>query len=130
MNCPPIPIPSVAWWCGGLYLYHGGCFVFNWLKKLFSKPEPVASMPIKEENKLLEKPCRTCGKPIFYDPSWEHIPNYCKECKRKYQDEHNIPKIMKRKCRSCGKQFTFPSTIKHYPNYGKDCRAKFKEKKA
>jgi hypothetical protein len=50
--------------------------VFNWLKKLFSKPEPVASMPIKEEPKLLEKPCRTCGKPIFYDPSWEHIPNY------------------------------------------------------
>ena len=53
--------------------------MFNWLKKLFSKPEPVASMPIKEETKLLEKPCRTCGKPIFYDPSWEHIPNYCKD---------------------------------------------------
>ncbi len=41
--------------------------MFNWLKKLFSKPE--ATMPIKEENKFLEKPCRTCGKPIFYDPS-------------------------------------------------------------
>ena len=104
--------------------------MFNWLKKIFSKPEPVASVPIKEENKFLEKPCRTCGKPIFYDPSWEHIPNYCKECKRKYQDEHSAPKIMRRKCRSCGKQFTFPSTIKHYPNYCKECRAKFKEKKA
>ena len=105
--------------------------MFNWLKKIFSrKPESVASMPIKEEPKLLEKPCRTCGKPIFYDPSWEHIPNYCKECKRKYQDEHNIPKIMKRKCKRCGKPFTFRSTIKHYPNYCKDCRAKFKEKKA
>ena len=47
--------------------------MLNWLKKLFSKPE--ATMPIKEENKFLEKPCRTCGKPIFYDPSWEHIDN-------------------------------------------------------
>ena len=102
--------------------------MFNWLKKLFSKP--VASMPIEIEPKLLEKPCRTCGKLIFYDPSWEHIPNYCKECRRKYQDEHNIPRIMKRKCKRCGKTFTFPSTIKHYPNYCKDCRAKFKEKKA
>ena len=54
--------------------------MFNWLKKLFSKPEPVANLEIKPEKKLLEKPCRTCGKPIFYDPSWEHIPNYCKEC--------------------------------------------------
>ena len=102
--------------------------MFNWLKKLFSKP--VASMPIEIEPKLLEKPCRTCGKPIFYDPSWEHILNYCKECRRKYQDEHNIPRIMKRKCKRRGKPFTFPSTIKHYPNYCKDCRAKFKEKKA
>ena len=102
--------------------------MFNWLKKLFSKPE--ATMPIKEENKFLEKPCRTCGSPIFYDPSWKHIQNYCKECKRKYQDEHNIPRIMKRKCKRCGKPFTFQSTIKHYPNYCKDCRAKFKEKKA
>jgi len=77
--------------------------VFNWLKKIFSrKTESVASMPIKEEPKRLEKPCRTCGKPIFYDPSWEHIPNYCKECKRKYQDEHSIPKIMKRKCLDYG----------------------------
>ena len=54
--------------------------MFNWLKKLFSKPEPVASMPIEIEPKLLEKPCRTCGKPIFYDPSWEHIPNYLCIC--------------------------------------------------
>ncbi len=29
-------------------------------------------MPIKEEPKLLEKPCRTCGSPIFYDADVLH----------------------------------------------------------
>ena len=105
--------------------------MFNWLKNIFSrKSEPIANLEIKEELKLLEKPCRNCGKPISYDPSWKHIPNYCKECKEKYQAEHDIPRIMRRKCKRCGRSFTFPSTIPHYPNYCRDCRAKFKEKKA
>ena len=58
--------------------------MFNWLKKLFSEKvvkaiEPESSVPSKS-NGMVEKPCKTCGKPISIDPSWEHIPNYCKEC--------------------------------------------------
>ncbi len=62
--------------------------MFNWLKKLFGKKEPVAQIQITEAPKLLEKPCRNCGNPVFYDPSWEHIPNYCKDCKRKFQQSN------------------------------------------
>ena len=51
--------------------------MFNWLKKLFHREEKsTATVAIPETPQLLEKPCRTCGKPVFYDPSWEHIPNY------------------------------------------------------
>ena len=102
--------------------------MFDWLKRLFSKMEDEKKAPASSaQDEMPTKPCRTCGKPIFYDPSWEHIPNYCKECKAKYQTEHDIPRIIRRKCKRCGRSFTFPSTIPHYPNY---CRAKFKEKKA
>jgi len=99
--------------------------LFTWLKKLFPG-KPKAVVEITEEKKMLEKPCKGCGKPIFYDPTWDHVPNYCRECKQKYRNEHEITRIMRRKCRSCGKIFTFPSNIRHYPNYCKDCRAKFK----
>ena len=100
----------------------------EWLKKMFSrKEEQPPNLVIKEEPKMVEKPCRSCGKPIFYDPKWSHIPNYCKECKQKFQEEKGLTS---RKCRSCGKTFTVPSTVKHKPNYCKTCRAKFREKKA
>ena len=102
--------------------------MFNWLKKLFGKKEPVAQIQITEAPKLPEKPCRNCGNPVFYDPSWEHIPNYCKDCKRKFQQSN--AKAITRKCRNCGRKISFPSTIEHYPNYCKECRMKFREKKA
>jgi len=102
--------------------------LFSWLKKLFSKKESVAQVQITETPKLLEKSCRNCGKPVFYDPSWEHIPNYCKECKRKFR-QSNVT-IITRKCRNCGRKISFPSTIQHYPNYCKECRMKFREKQA
>lgn len=105
--------------------------MFDWLKRLFSNMEEEKKSSASSVQEVMPtKPCRTCGKPISYDPSWKHIPNYCKECKAKYQAEHDIPRIMRRKCKRCGRSFTFPSTIPHYPNYCRDCRAKFKEKKA
>ncbi len=100
--------------------------MLNWLKKLFYKTEePQAE---DERPRFRTKPCRTCGAPISYDPSWKHIPNYCSSCKQKYREENSIPQIMRRKCRQCGKSFTFPSTIQHYPNYCRECRARFKER--
>lgn len=104
--------------------------MFTWLKKLFPG-KPKAVVEITEDRKMLEKPCKGCGKPIFYDPTWDHNPNFCRECKQKYRNEHEIIRIMRRKCRGCGKTFTFPSNIRHYPNYCPKCRAKFKaERKA
>ena len=101
--------------------------MFDWLKRLLGKkPAPVEEEQKTETPKMLEKPCRSCGKPILYDPNWAHAPNYCKECKRKFQEEKGL---VSRKCRSCGKTFTVPATVKHMPNYCKACRAKFREKK-
>ena len=65
-----------------------------------------------------------------YDPGWEHIPNYCKECRKKFIQEREekqragAPRRIKRKCKACGKYFTFPNTLEHYPNYCSDCRKK------
>ncbi len=106
--------------------------MFEWLKRLFSKPALVADTqptPVSNTEKMSIKPCKSCGKPISYDPSWQHIPNYCPECKAKYRAEHEKQKMVKRRCRSCGRTFTFPSTVKHYPNYCRECRSKFKEQK-
>ncbi len=102
--------------------------MINWLKNLFRKKHGGA-MEIVSEPKMLEKPCRSCGKSIFYDPSWDHIPNYCRECREKYRQDHDIIRVMKRKCRKCGKEFRFPSNLRHYPNYCKKCRAQFKAEK-
>lgn len=101
--------------------------MFDWLKKLVSRKEnPMASVP---EKKREIKPCKSCGKSISYNPSRDHIPNYCPECKAKYRAEHEKQKMVRRTCRSCGRTFTFPSTVKHYPNYCRECRVKFKEQK-
>ena len=68
--------------------------MFEWLKRLFSKPTPVTDTqehPISAQDAtegMSEKPYKSCGKPISYDPSWEHIPNYCPECKAKYRAEY------------------------------------------
>ena len=63
-----------------------------------------------------------------YDPAWEFIPNYCKDCKKKFAQEKEekqragAPRKIKRKCKECGKFFTFPNTLPHYPNYCPNCR--------
>ena len=103
--------------------------LFEKLKNLFRKPAPqekpaeAAKAPTR-----LQKTCKKGGKTFSYDPSWEFIPNYCKECKKQFAQEKEekqragAPRKIKRKCKECGKFFTFPNTIPHYPNYCPNCR--------
>ena len=105
--------------------------------------EPEQSVPQSAGGRL-KKACKSCGRMLPYDPSWEHIPNYCKDCRKKFAQEKEqkqragAPRKIKRKCKACGKFFTFPNTLEHYPNYCNDCRkrhqaemkAKFVRKKA
>lgn len=100
------------------------------VKKLFQKPS-LPEAPKAAEEKPAARPrkaCKKCGKMFSYDPSWEFIPNYCKDCKKQFTQEKEekqragAPRKIKRKCRECGKFFTFPNTIAHYPNYCPNCR--------
>lgn len=102
------------------------------LKSLFRKPAPAGKQQeaaqAGEKPERLKKTCKKCGKTFSYDPAWEFIPNYCKDCKQQFAREKEekqragAPRKIRRKCRECGKFFTFPSTIPHYPNYCPNCR--------
>lgn len=105
------------------------------LKNLLRKkpePEKAPEVPAKAENTRQKKPCKACGKMFSYDPSWDFIPNYCKDCKQRFAREKEekqragAPRKIKRKCRECGKVFTFPNTLPHYPSYCPDCRKRHK----
>ena len=106
------------------------------LKALFGrKPEPekAPEPPRKPEDNRQKKACKACGKMFSYDPSWEFVPNYCKDCKQKFIREKEekqragAPRKIKRKCKECGNFFTFPNTLEHYPNYCPNCRRRHKE---
>ena len=108
----------------------------NQLKNLFRKapePEKAPAPPAKEGSTRQKKACKACGKMFSYDPSWDFIPNYCKECKQKFMKEKEekqragAPRKIKRKCRECGNFFTFPSTLARYPSYCPNCRKRHKE---
>ncbi len=99
------------------------------IRQLFSKKkeEPEAA-PAAAQPQKIKKTCKGCGKTFNVDPSWEHIPNYCKECKQRFVKEKEErqrageARKIRRKCKSCGKFFTFPNTLAHYPNYCNNCR--------
>ena len=88
-----------------------------------------------DQNKTerIKKKCKECGKTFTVDPSWEHIPNYCKECRLRFAKEKEekqragAPRKIKRTCRNCGRVFTFPNTLEHYPNYCTNCRKNRKQ---
>jgi len=110
--------------------------LFEKLKNMFRKaPEPAKApeIPVKAENTRLKKACKECGKMFSYDPSWEFVPNYCKDCKQKFKKEKEekqrsgAPRKIKRKCKECGNFFTFPNTLAHYPSYCPNCRKRHKE---
>ena len=93
-------------------------------KEVEAPPEPApAAAPEREK-----RTCKNCGKNFTIDPSWKYIPNYCKDCRKKFNEEKEArqragePRRIKRKCRECGKFFTFPNTLAHYPSYCNDCR--------
>ena len=100
------------------------------VKKLFRKPAlPEAPKTVEEKPAARpRKACKKCGKMFSYDPAWEFVPNYCKECKKQFAREKEekqragAPRKVKRKCKECGKFFTFPNTLAHYPNYCPNCR--------
>ena len=107
--------------------------IFDKLKQLFRRsaapeiPEPAPAQPATSSARP-KKACKKCGKMFSYDPEWNFIPNYCKECKRQFAQEKEekqragAPRKIRRKCKECGKFFTFPNTIAHYPNYCPNCR--------
>ncbi len=110
------------------------------IKSLFSRKTaaPVPDAQPAEPPARQKKTCRECGKVFTIDPSWEHIPNYCRECKQRFVREREekqragAPRKIRRTCKECGRVFTFPNTLEHYPNYCSNCRkahqAKMKEK--
>ena len=108
--------------------------LFDRIKTLFRKkeqPQPEVPQPAESPKPArLKKNCKGCGKAFSYDPSWEHIPNYCKDCKKKFAQEKEekqragAPRKIKRKCKACGRYFTFPNTLEHYPSYCSNCRKK------
>ena len=127
------------------------------IKGLFRKKEAPAAEPAPASAKAVpsgeqgkkpvarqQKKCMGCGKMFSYDPAWQFIPNYCKDCKQKFAKEKEEkqragePRKIRRKCKQCGKYFTFPNTLEHYPNYCGACRkqhqaamkAKYSRKKA
>ena len=96
--------------------------MFEFIKKIFSQ----SSTKTAEEEYALEpefqtKPCKSCGRPISYNPEWKPIPNYCQECKKEYRTG-----LVTRTCKGCGKKFTFPESVQHWPNYCQECRARFR----
>ncbi len=74
------------------------------------------------ERGMITRTCKKCGKTFTLPEEVQHWPDYCQECRRKYE----IVEQITRKCRGCGKEFTFPSNIRHWPNYCRDCQAKRK----
>ena len=103
------------------------------LRNLFRKEPEQTNAPevqTKAGNTRQKKTCKACGKTFSYDPSWEFIPNYCKDCKQKFVKEKEekqragAPRKIRRKCRECGNYFAFPNTLEHYPNYCPNCRKK------
>jgi len=104
------------------------------IKTLFTGKKPRGAVPETQpeqnEKKRLKKVCKGCGKTFSYDPGWEHIPNYCKECRIRFKQEKEAkqragdPRKIKRKCKACGNYFTFPNTLEHYPSYCVNCRKK------
>ena len=100
----------------------------EWFRR---KPAETAPAPEEKPAAVSQRPqqtCKNCGKLFGYDPAREHVPNYCKECRKRFAQEKEekqraaAPHKIRRKCRGCGKYFCFPNTLEHYPNYCNDCR--------
>ena len=101
------------------------------IRALFRKKETEKPEAVRPESQPAPRPrktCKSCGKSFSYDPSWDHIPNYCKDCRQKLTREKEekqragAPRKITRKCKACGQFFTFPNTLARYPSYCNNCR--------
>ena len=102
------------------------------MKALFRREKPEKEQENKDKSTAsavrIKKTCKACGKTFSVDPSWEYIPNYCKDCKKRFIQEKEekqrtgAPRKIRRKCKACGNFFSFPNTLEHYPNYCPNCR--------
>ena len=118
----PHPKNPSGWRCGGFSLFLEEPPLFGFFKKIFTRSSETDDKPREEmELEFLTKPCRTCGRPISYNPAWKHIPNYCKECKAEFRKG-----TITRTCKRCGRTFTFPESVQHWPNYCQECRNYFR----
>lgn len=106
------------------------------IRKLLQKKTPetkheTAPVPAPAQERV-KKTCKSCGKTFTVDPSLEYIPNFCRECKKRFAQEKEekqragAPRKIKRKCKACGSYFTFPNTLEHFPNYCPNCRKQHK----
>ena len=73
--------------------------------------------------------CKTCGKPIKYNPVQKHIPKYCSACKTAYRAAQKVtqakqPGMVTYTCKNCGKTETIPENVQHWPDLCQECRAK------
>ena len=81
---------------------------------------------VAEDAHWHEKTCKRCGKTIRYRDDWSHVPNYCKECKEKFDEEKRQREKLRREkpCRGCGKTIVYYADWEHIPNYCKECQEK------
>lgn len=73
-----------------------------------------------------EKSCQGCGTTIQYRDDWSHIPNFCKKCKTKFEEEKKAREKLKREkpCKGCGATIVYYEDWDRIPNYCKECRNK------
>ncbi len=96
-----------------------------------ARTEELKAQNIQEQMHWKEKRCKGCEAVIRYNDMWEHIPNYCKSCKEKFEYEQQQKKRNKREklCKGCGKTIIYYIDWNNIPNYCKECRAKFEGEK-
>lgn len=79
-----------------------------------------------EAAKWMEKPCKQCGRTIRYNIEWSNYPNFCPECKEKFEYEKREREKNRREkpCKGCGKTIVYYTDWSRIPNYCKECYEK------
>ena len=106
--------------------------LFDFLKKLFSNRDTVtepdtaiAPSGKAEDNQSGTRLCKTCGKPISYNPAWRNIPKYCSDCRANYKASRQSRQgMITITCKNCGKTETIPENVQHWPDLCQECRRK------
>lgn len=88
--------------------------------------DELKELKAAEDPHWLEKSCQGCGTTIRYRDNWSHVPNFCKECKAKFDAEKKYRERLRREkpCKGCGATIVYYEDWDHIPNYCKECREK------